>query len=265
MGLKVIDSTGALKTSLPDNYLLNTGDVGTGTYDFGGADDLEIPNGAAPTVDTAGQIAIDTTITNHTGLLTYHDGSEALYAVGLPTGNLGSTDGNVIAYNATNDEFEMVAQSGGGGNFVQMQYATTTTSGSGTTTIPYDDTIPQNTEGSEMMTVSITPDDATNLLIIDAFVPDCVASTGVNTIFALFQDSTADALQATATNIALNTAYPSSMVLRHIMVAGTTSSTTFKLRYGPSSAATMYFLRSVSADKLSTANIAVLSVTEVVA
>jgi len=37
------------------------GDVYTGTHDFGGADDLEIPNGAAPTVDTDGQIAHDTT------------------------------------------------------------------------------------------------------------------------------------------------------------------------------------------------------------
>jgi hypothetical protein len=33
----------------------------TGTHDFGGADDLEIPNGATPTIDTDGQIAHDTT------------------------------------------------------------------------------------------------------------------------------------------------------------------------------------------------------------
>lgn len=35
--------------------------VFTGSQDFGGADDLELPNGAAPTVDTAGQAALDTT------------------------------------------------------------------------------------------------------------------------------------------------------------------------------------------------------------
>jgi hypothetical protein len=35
------------------------GDVFTGTHDFGGADDLEIPNGTNPTTDIAGQIAID--------------------------------------------------------------------------------------------------------------------------------------------------------------------------------------------------------------
>lgn len=47
--------------SVDDAFLLNNGDTGTGTYDFGGADDVEIPNGTGPTVDTAGQIAIDTT------------------------------------------------------------------------------------------------------------------------------------------------------------------------------------------------------------
>lgn len=35
------------------------GETWTGTHDFGGADDLEIPNGANPTTDTTGQIAVD--------------------------------------------------------------------------------------------------------------------------------------------------------------------------------------------------------------
>ena len=46
---------------IEDIYLFNTGDVGTGAYDFGGADSVEIPNGTAPTVNAAGEIAVDTT------------------------------------------------------------------------------------------------------------------------------------------------------------------------------------------------------------
>jgi hypothetical protein len=88
-------------------------EVVTGAWDFGGAADLEIPNGATPTVDTAGQIAIDTTVTDYTGLIKYHDGVEELTAVGMPTANLSTTDGDVVAYNAANNEFEMVAQAGG--------------------------------------------------------------------------------------------------------------------------------------------------------
>jgi len=44
-----------------DDFLLNNGDVGTGVYDFGGATSFEIVNAADPTVDAAGEIAIDTT------------------------------------------------------------------------------------------------------------------------------------------------------------------------------------------------------------
>ncbi len=47
-------------TEIADEYLLNNGDVGTGVYDFGGATSLEIPNGG-PTVDTTGEVGVDTT------------------------------------------------------------------------------------------------------------------------------------------------------------------------------------------------------------
>ncbi len=113
---------------IADAFLLNTGDVGTGVYDFGGATSFEIPNSASPTVDAAGEIAIDTTITDHTGLITYHDGTEALYVVGMPTGNLSTADGYVVAYDATNNEFEMVAQSGGGGGSESTEHDVNQTS-----------------------------------------------------------------------------------------------------------------------------------------
>lgn len=48
-------------TEIADEYLFNTGDVGTGVFDFGGATSLEIVNGAAPTVDATGECAWDTT------------------------------------------------------------------------------------------------------------------------------------------------------------------------------------------------------------
>ena len=53
----------------PDTVALNdslalygtiAGETWTGTHDFGGATSLEVPNGAAPTVDAAGEIAQDT-------------------------------------------------------------------------------------------------------------------------------------------------------------------------------------------------------------
>lgn len=65
-------------TSIPDNYLLNTGDAGTGTYDFGAADDFEVPNGANPTVDTAGQIAVDSSAAPGSGIRFYGDSAYTL-------------------------------------------------------------------------------------------------------------------------------------------------------------------------------------------
>jgi len=58
-----IDTFSELDTIVADKALVNKADgaVWLATHDFGGADDLEIPNGTGPTVDTAGQVAVDTT------------------------------------------------------------------------------------------------------------------------------------------------------------------------------------------------------------
>lgn len=109
----------------------------------------------------------------------------------------------------------------------------------GTTVLPLDDTIPQNTEGDQYMTLAITPKSATNKLVIraTAFVS---ASIGTSLCGALFQDSTANALaadvayQSQATGVA-------KLVIEHTMTAGTASATTFKVRCGPQSAGTMTF------------------------
>ena len=109
----------------------------------------------------------------------------------------------------------------------------------GTTTIPFDDTIPQNTEGTEFMTLAITPTSATNILFIQV---DAICSYSIpnSMTAALFQDSTADALavaseyQSTSTGI-------TTISFNHTMTAGTTSSTTFKVRIGGETAGTLTF------------------------
>lgn len=99
------------------------------------------------------------------------------------------------------------------------------------TGIPKDNTIPQQTEGVEIATVSITPTNANNLLVINANV--WVYDTGAaDFVLALFQDSTANALAAMQANF---NAIPGALnlgILSFAMTAGTTSSTTFKIRGG---------------------------------
>ncbi len=121
-------------------------------------------------------------------------------------------------------------------NLVQIQTASTSALATGTTTMPQDDTIPQNTEGDEYETVTITPTSASNRLFI-SFV-GLTSHTATGDVFAaLFQDSTADALAAAAADIRTGTAL-ALIALTHEMAAGTTSATTFKIRLGSPNAGT---------------------------
>ena len=118
----------------------------------------------------------------------------------------------------------------GGGNFVQSQSTSYVTHTTGTTSIPVDDTIPQNTEGTEITTLAITPTDTANILLIDVRIPTWYTSATSNMACALFQDSTASALASQYASISGATG--ASGILQHRMTAGTTSATTFKLRVG---------------------------------
>lgn len=120
------------------------------------------------------------------------------------------------------------------GKIIQVDEASTGALITGATTdFGPDDTIPQNTEGIEIITLAFTPTLATNILIID-----CEAHVGETSNVtsesgaALFQDSIADALAASrsqnshgGTNLEMG-----AHRFSHKMVAGTTSTITFKLR-----------------------------------
>ena len=109
-----------------------------------------------------------------------------------------------------------------------------------TTTMPMDDTIPQNTEGAEFMTLAITPKNTSNRLIITTTVVGGASATADSgNCIALFQDATAGALAGAFTYE--NPARTQTVSFTHIMSAGTTSSTTFKIRAGPHTSGTYTF------------------------
>lgn len=122
------------------------------------------------------------------------------------------------------------------GRLVQSVYNPTGATATGSTTIPLDDTVPQNTEGDQYLTQAITPISAANILAIEGRLCVGQSTDNVQTGIALFQDSTASALAAaleaaSAANAMLN------LSIYHEMLAGTTSATTFKLRAGGASGA----------------------------
>lgn len=157
---------------------------------------------------------------------------------GLDNANIAS--GAAIATSKLADDSGITSGKVAAGMPVQIVEAVYSAVATGTTVLPFDDTIPQNNEGDEYMTLAITPKSATNKLSIEAVVH--MANTGATQRFtaALFQDSTANALAAgNTTEVTANTMDP--VLVRHSMVAGTSSATTFKIRAGANGAGTTTF------------------------
>lgn len=87
--------------------------------------ELTLPNGAAPTTDAAGELALDTTITDHKPLLQYYSGTAEMLVPAILRADLTATDGHVVMYDAALDKFKMAAVSGSGvpgGANTEFQY-----------------------------------------------------------------------------------------------------------------------------------------------
>jgi len=124
--------------------------------------------------------------------------------------------------------------------FVQRVSVLSTAVASGATLTPYDDTIPQITEGQEFMTLAITPQSTLNILKI-TIVMQLNCSIDENIVAHLHQDAVANALSAVVvrTNAAADS--PKTVSFTYVMVAGTVSATTFRARAGAATANTVTF------------------------
>ena len=106
----------------------------------------------------------------------------------------------------------------------------------GVNVIPTDDTIPQNTEGYEVLTCTITPKRADSVLEIEYSAPTSGLTDNISVVSCLYRDTTANCLRCvvTPTNATAATIYtlPVVTLLRHWVDASSTSATTFKIRIG---------------------------------
>jgi hypothetical protein len=152
--------------------------------------------------------------------------------------------------------------SSGAGKLIQVVNTETGAVATGTTVIPFDDTIPQNTEGDQYMSLAITPTSATNILQIDVVVfISCL--TGIrNLCAALFQDTTANAL-ACGQAVVPTGGYTMNISFRHYMTAGTTSATTFKVRAGVDTSGTCTFNGSSGARKYGGVQASSITISEI--
>jgi hypothetical protein len=124
----------------------------------------------------------------------------------------------------------------GSGAYIGSAYASLATGASVTgTAIPNDTTIPQNTEGTEILTCAYTPIFADSTLEVSfiTFLNEDANTTAL-LIAALFRDSDANAISVAWQDcVATSTTLSNSPLTNTVRVsAGSTATTTFKLRVG---------------------------------
>ena len=148
----------------------------------------------------------------------------------VPMGAAGTYYYQCEYHQAMYGQINVVAPGAGGGKLLQQKYFQTGAVNSGTTLFVEDDTIPQNTEGDEYMTLAITPVSATSTMNIEVTV-FYSQSFGTRGGTGLFKDSDADALAFTS-NFIKDATSMGNMQVMYSETSGNTTARTYKVRCG---------------------------------
>lgn len=125
------------------------------------------------------------------------------------------------------------------GDIINEALSQTGAVATGSTTIPVDDTVPQNTEGTQFMSLSIIARGAANVLRVSHLGRYAISAIN-NLSVALFRDSGANAVAAGY--IVIRTANDSAFHdMDYQALAGAVGSTIFAVRAGGSSGSTVTF------------------------
>lgn len=137
------------------------------------------------------------------------------------------------------EELRYLSQMGATPSGKMLQVANTQTGAlsTGTTIIPNDNTIPQQTEGDEVMSLAFIPKSAASFLLIEVVSVQGASLSNLNTA-ALFRDAGADAIAAQGVFQAQGVT--SNLTLNHVMPSPGLGATTFKVRVGAGSGTTTF-------------------------
>ena len=150
---------------------------------------------------------------------------------------------------------------GGSGSVVKTQTTVSTTMLTGTTLIPFDNSIPQTTEGTIFFSVAFTPTAIGNKIRVEAQLFGAY-SVAAHVTAALFQDATANALAAVSTQTT-TTNQDANHVLVYEFTAASTSATTLKVNVGGSTAGTYTFNGNAGAALFGGVATSTLRITEI--
>lgn len=171
-----------------------------------------------------------------------------------------------VADDSPNDEVDVTitAPAGTAPVIVDRAYAEYTTNAGVTAVIPADDTIPQSSEGTQILSVSITPKTTTNRLRIRVFVAGSHTVAAGAVTAAIFSGASANALRAVIINAAATANNLVSFGFETEYVPGSTSAATISVRIGPTGG-TFYTNGTSSGRLLGGASACTLEVEEITA
>jgi len=215
---------------------MTTATTGTGTMTLGSAVSGQQTFAAAGVVEAdAVRYVIEDGTAFEIGTGTYTASGTTLSRtlIESSTGSLLNLTGAAVVF------VTAAAQDIGGGKLVQFGNTSTGAVATGTNTFPFDDTIPQITEGDQYMSLVYTPLSVSNSLLIN--VNWFGARTGAASISAaLFRNGVSDALTvASLRGAAVNELRTISF--SHFFTVPTISPITFSVRAGASAEATTTF------------------------
>lgn len=150
-----------------------------------------------------------------------------------------ATAGQVLTATGSGTATFQTPASGASGSVVKTSITPYNSTSTGTTTIPFDNTIPQVGEGTEFMTVAYTPAATGNKIRVEATIYGAY-SVAATVTAALYQNGGANAIAAVA---AQTTTTNQNVQLKLVweITAASTSAITFSIRVGGSTAGTFTF------------------------
>ena len=128
-----------------------------------------------------------------------------------------------------------------------------------TAVIPFDNTIPQITEGTQIISATITPTKTTSKIVGLLSLNGDATDTTVQTVVAAFRGTTANAIAATWVRYI---AYSSLVSFQFTDLPNTTSATTYSIRVGPDQKS-LYINRTNTGALLGTSNKVTLMLLEI--
>lgn len=169
----------------------------------------------------------------------------------------------MLRYNSTTESVEAalgaspswtaLGGGGGGGSGLILQDIKTTDAAYASVAVgqvPYDDTIPQNTEGTELtnLATAITPAASGNKIEVEAGIYLASSDIYGGGSCSIFEGSTANAIGTLHVSFAGN-GDPKFYVVRARFITSSTSGLTFKVRCGEANAGKTFYVNGTSSGR----------------